>query len=98
MHRHICVATVIYDRENHVRIGRDQGNCIRVVVGKSWECFWTLILPAGQITSEGPYYDSGDSIMAITGGTGQYSGAKGTLKLHPRDRNSSAFDFTYQLN
>ena len=43
---------------------------------------WTTLLPGGQITVEGPYYDDGtDSALAITGGTGRYTGAEGTMLL-----------------
>lgn len=93
----LVFANPVYDAANRARVGRDQGYCIRVAVARSWECFWTLILADGQITSEGPYYDRGDSMMAITGGTGRYAGAKGSLKLHARDAKGSAFDFIYQL-
>jgi hypothetical protein len=93
----LTFANPIFDAANKVEIGSDQGYCVRVVVGKSWECIWTLILKSGQITVEGPFADSGDSTFAITGGTGKYVGAKGTLKLHPRDATPTGYDFTYTL-
>lgn len=93
----LVFANPVYDSANRARVGRDQGYCIRVAVARSWECFWTLILQDGQITSEGPYYDHGDSMMAITGGTGRYAGAKGSLKLHARDAKGSSYDFIYEL-
>jgi hypothetical protein len=55
----------VYDAANKTRIGRDQGDCVRTVVGKAWECFWTVLLPAGQITVEGPY--SGLTIVHLRG-------------------------------
>ena len=79
----------VFDAADKVQVGSDQGFCIRVVVGKSWECFWTLI--------EGPFADEGDSTLAITGGTGKYAGAKGALKLHARDAKPTAYDFDYRL-
>lgn len=87
----------IFDAANKTRVGRDQGNCVRVTVGKAWECYWTVLLPAGQITVEGPFYDVGDSVLAITGGTGAYSGVRGQMKLHARDAKGSAYDFRYGL-
>ena len=51
----------------------------------------------GQITVEGPFLDSGDSLLVVTGGTGKYVGAKGSLKLHPRDATPTGYDFTYDL-
>jgi allene oxide cyclase len=93
----LTFANPVYDAANKSKLGSDQGYCVRVVAGKSWECIWTLLLKGGQITVEGPFYDDGDSLMAVTGGTGQYIGAKGVMKLHPRDAKGSAYDFTYDL-
>jgi allene oxide cyclase len=91
----LTFANPVYDAANKTQLGSDQGYCVRVVAGKSWECFWTLILAGGQITIEGPFYDSGDSVMVVTGGTGKYAGAKGDMKLHARDAKS--YDLTYEL-
>jgi len=93
----LTFANPVFDADDKIQIGSDQGYCVRVVVGKSWECFWTLLLKKGQITVEGPFADAGDSTFAITGGTGKYAGAKGSLKLHPRDATPTGYDFTYVL-
>jgi allene oxide cyclase len=93
----LTFANPVFDSNNKTRVGSDQGYCVRVVAGKSWECFWTLQLQDGQITVEGPFFDTGDSVMAVTGGTGKYAGAKGGMKLHPRDAKGSAYDFIYDL-
>lgn len=93
----LTFANPVFDAANQKQVARDQGFCIRVVPGKSWECFWTLMTPAGQITLEGPFLDSGDSHFTVTGGTGKYAGAKGSMTLHPRDAQSSSYDFTYEL-
>jgi Allene oxide cyclase len=93
----LTFANPIYDAANKTKMGSDQGYCVRVVVGKSWECFWTLLLADGEITVEGPFYDTGDSVMVVTGGTGKYAGAKGAMKLHSRDAKSTSYDFLYEL-
>jgi len=93
----LVFANKVYDAANKVEIGSDQGYCVRTVAGKSWECFWTLVLKAGQITVEGPFMDSGDSLFAVTGGTGKYAGARGSMKLHPRDATPTGYDFDYDL-
>ena len=87
----------VFDKKNAQKVGTDQGYCVRTVVGKSWECFWTLILKGGLITVEGPFYDTGDSVFVVTGGSGKYAGAKGSMKLHWRDAKGTAFDFIYDL-
>jgi allene oxide cyclase len=93
----LVFANKVYDAANKVEVGSDQGYCVRTIAGKSWECFWTLLLKAGQITVEGPFMDSGDSLLAVTGGTGKYAGARGSLKLHPRDATPTGYDFIYDL-
>jgi allene oxide cyclase len=93
----LTFANPVFDAANRTQLGTDQGYCVRVIVGKSWECFWTLSLKDGQITVEGPFNDSGDSLLAVTGGTRAYAGAKGSLQLHARDAKGSAYDFTYDL-
>ena len=93
----LVFANGVFDQANKVQLGTDQGYCVRTIVGKSWECIWTITLKGGQITIEGPFMDAGDSLLAVTGGTGDYAGAKGSMKLHPRDAKSSSYDFTYDL-
>ena len=90
-------ANPVFDAANKVQVGTDQGFCIRVLVGKSWECTWTTTLKDGQITVGGPFKDEGDSLVSVTGGTGKYAGAKGQLKVHPRDAKASSYDFLFEL-
>ncbi len=87
----------IFDAANAGRLGSDQGYCVRLVVRKTYECHLTLLLAAGQLVVDGPFYDDADSIMAVTGGTGAYAGARGAMKLHARDAHGSAFDFGFDL-
>lgn len=78
-------------------IGRDNGWCVRTVVGKTWECIWTATLNDGQITVQGPFQDTGNSVFVVTGGSGAFSGAHGEMNLHPRDAKGSSYDFVYHL-
>jgi allene oxide cyclase len=93
----LTFANPVFDAANKTQVGTDQGYCVRVVTGKSWECFWTLLLKEGEITIEGPFYDDKDSVMAVTGGTGKYAGARGSLSLHARDAKGSSYQFIYEL-
>ena len=93
----LTFANPVFDAANKTQVGTDQGYCVRIVTGKSWECNWTMIMKGGLITIEGPFMDSGDSLFAVTGGTGKYAGAMGQMKLHPRDEKSSSYDFTFDL-
>ncbi|MFN8470067.1 MAG: allene oxide cyclase family protein [Caldilineaceae bacterium] len=90
-------ANPVYDADNQVQVGTDNGSCIRTAAGEAWECIWTLILPDGQITVEGPFYDAKDSMMAVTGGTDAYREVRGQMLLHSRNDQGSEFDFTYTL-
>ena len=87
----------IYDAGNHKQIGNDQGSCVRTKVGVAWECSWTTILPGGSLTVEGPFYDSADSVLAITGGTGTWASARGQMTLHARDAAGSSYDFAFTV-
>jgi allene oxide cyclase len=87
----------VYDASDTTVVGSDGGQCARTVPGTSWECMWTTSLKNGQITVEGPFLDAGDSTLAITGGTGAYRNASGTMDLHARNAQGSAYDFTFHV-
>ncbi|HEV7669720.1 MAG TPA: dirigent protein [Thermoanaerobaculia bacterium] len=93
----LTFANEVFDAANEKKIGSDQGFCVRTAPGTSWECLWTLVLSDGQITVEGPFLDAGDSVLAVTGGTGAYQGAGGEMKLHSRDAKGTEYDFRYEL-
>jgi len=93
----LTFANDIYDAANAKKVGTDNGWCVRTVPGKTWECFWTIFLDGGQITVEGPFLDAGDSVLAVTGGTGKYAGVRGDMALHARDAKGSEYDFVYHL-
>jgi hypothetical protein len=93
----LTFANEVFDAGNANKVGSDNGWCVRTVPGRAWECAWTLILGDGQMTVSGPFLDAGDSVLTITGGTGKHVGAKGMMKLHARDANGSAYDFSYML-
>jgi len=93
----LTFANEIYDEANKTKMGDDNGWCIRTVAGKAWECFWTLTIAEGQITVEGPFLDGKDSVLAVTGGTGEYSSARGDMQLHARNPEGTEYDFKYNL-
>jgi hypothetical protein len=86
----LTFANEIYDETNTTVVGHDNGWCVRTAAGVAWECFWTLTLADGQITVAGPFLDAGDSVLAVTG-------AGGSMALHARDAQGSAYDFVYDL-
>lgn len=93
----LTFANPVFDSANKKQVGSDNGFCIRTVAGAAFECIWTLKLAAGQITSEGPFHDSGDTTMAVTGGTGKFIGAQGEMLLHARDAKGTEYAFKYTL-
>lgn len=93
----LVFANKVYDAANKVQVGSDQGFCVRTAVAKAWECLLTYVTKDGNITTEGLYSDAGDSTWAVTGGTGKYSGARGSMKLHGVDAKPTAIVFTYDL-
>ena len=61
----------VYNVANTKKVGHDEGFCTRVQPSQGiWECLWTTFLKGGQITVQGPYYDTRNSVLSITGGTG----------------------------
>ena len=93
----LTFANDVFDSSDKHKVGSDQGSCVRAVVGKSWECTWTTFLPGGQITVEGPFYDTSNSTVAITGGTGAYRNARGSMELEYHNPAGTEFDFVFNL-
>jgi allene oxide cyclase len=90
----------VFDSTDTKQVGVDNGQCTRTIARTNgvWECFWTVILSAGQITVEGPYHDNGtDTMLAITGGTGAYSEARGQMRLHVHSNSPLEYDFFYEV-
>lgn len=87
----------LFDAANAKKVGTDQGYCVRVAKGVAWECTWTNVFAEGNLAVAGTFYDKGDSTMAITGGTGAYAGARGSMKLHARNPEASEYDFTFEI-
>lgn len=93
----LTFANEVYDADNTDKVGTDQGFCIRTETGKGYECNWTTFLADGQITVEGPFFDTTASTLAITGGTGSYADAKGTMDLSAANADATEFKFVFNL-
>lgn len=93
----LTFANDVYDEANTAKVGSDNGFCIRTVPAKAWECYFTVSLAEGQVTVEGPFLDGQDSTLAVTGGTGEYKGARGDMLLHQRNKEGTEFDFKFDL-
>jgi allene oxide cyclase len=91
----------VFNAADTHQVATDNGYCVRTVAtGKTeWECTWTTLLPGGDVTVEGPFYDDGtNTMLTITGGTGKYTGAEGHMLLHARGNPvGSEFDFVFHL-
>ncbi len=88
----------VFNAANTAQVGHDEGFCMRLnVTTGTWECLWTTFLPRGQITVQGPFYDTHDSTLSITGGTGAYRNVRGQMHLHAID-NSQEYDFVFHLS
>ena len=87
----------VFDTANKKQVGHDEGFCVRLQVKLGiWECLWTTFLKGGQITVQGPFYDTRNSVLSITGGTGAYEGARGQMNLNSRN-GGKEFDFIFHL-
>lgn len=92
----LTFANEVFDAADQTKVGTDNGYCLRTVAGTAYECNWTTFLAGGQITVEGPFFDAKDSVLAITGGTGRYRGARGEMELHSRN-NGAKFAFVFHI-
>jgi allene oxide cyclase len=88
----------VFNAADSQQVGRDQGYCIRIKkVDGSYECNWTTFLENGHITVEGPFFDTKNSRLAITGGTGAYRDARGVMELQSR-AGGTKFDFIFHFS
>jgi hypothetical protein len=93
----LTFANDVFDEANVKKVGRDQGDCVRINVTEgSWECRWILFVKGGALTVEGPFYDAKNSTLIITGGRGIYAGAGGSMQLKLR-ASGTEFDFIYKI-
>jgi hypothetical protein len=87
----------VYDETNTTRVGHDQGECTRInVTDGSWECHWITFLKGGAITVEGPFYDTENSVLPITGGRGKFKDASGSMKLSAL-ASGTEYDFVFTV-
>lgn len=63
-----------------------QGHCVETVASDGFiaECFFTYIFDDGSLTANGPFnFDPEDgvlpTVLAVTGGTGEYAGTVGEV-------------------
>ena len=88
----------VYDESDSNVVGTDQGECVRIdPAAGSWECRWITILDGGTIAVEGQFLDTANTTVAITGGTGSYSKARGEMDLVSRN-GGTEFDFIFHLH
>jgi allene oxide cyclase len=88
----------IFNASDTKQVGHDEGFCTRLDPKQGvWECLWTTFLKGGQITVQGPFYDTKNSTLSITGGTGAYKHDRGQMKLKSLD-GGKKYDFAFQLS
>jgi hypothetical protein len=95
----LTFANPLFDKTNTTKVGTDQGYCIRVAAGESWQCQWTAFLADGQITVAGAFFDTKESTVAIIGGAGAFKNATGEMALGFRDVPAPKveYDFVYTV-
>jgi allene oxide cyclase len=87
----------IFNAGDTTQVGHDEGFCTRLDPKKGvWECLWTTFLKGGQITVQGPFYDTRNSTLSITGGTGAYKNARGQMNLKSLD-GGKKYDFVFEV-
>jgi allene oxide cyclase len=88
----------VFDAADKKQVGHDEGFCTRIAPKQGiWECLWTTFLAGGQITVQGPFYDTRNSVLSITGGTGSYRDNRGEMVLRSRN-GGKEYDFIFKLS
>jgi hypothetical protein len=88
----------VFNAADKKQVGHDEGFCTRLAPKQGiWECLWTTFLSAGQITVQGPFYDTSNSTLSITGGTGAYRNSRGEMPLVSR-KGGTEYDFIFKLS
>lgn len=88
----------VYDETDTSIAGKDQGECVRIdPKAGSWECTWITWVSGGSLTVEGAFYDTKDSTLAITGGTGTYKDATGEMQLVSKN-GGTEYDFIFNVS
>jgi allene oxide cyclase-like protein len=93
----LTFANDVFDENNEDKVGRDQGDCVRINPSDgSWECRWITFLKGGAITVEGPVFDAKPSVLVITGGRGKYKDARGSMELSALE-DGTGYNFTFHV-
>lgn len=71
----------LFDRRTRKVIGRAELVCTFVDAKRSRSCRGSYILPRGKIMVAGPLQYRQFYVLAVTGGTGLYDNARGTLSV-----------------
>jgi allene oxide cyclase len=88
----------VFNRADKKQVGHDEGFCTRIAPKQGiWECLWTTFVKGGQITVQGPFYDTRNSVLSITGGTGAYRNSRGQMRLLSRN-GGKEYDFIFKLS
>eukprot|EP00752_Nemacystus_decipiens_P016743 g14981.t1 len=78
----------LIDEVEDETIGYNQGHCVETVISTGFiaECFFTYVFEDGSLTANGPFNFNADegvlpSMLAVTGGTGEFLGARGEVAV-----------------
>ena len=93
----------IFDARRSRQVGDGRGDCVAVRAREvqnappqlTFECDVTFVLGGSLITTEGPFAPPGQrSVVAVTGGTGPYRNARGTMTAISEE---AGFTFVFRL-
>jgi hypothetical protein len=88
-----------FDAADKNQVGNVSGTCLNTS-NTVEECHFTLILPKGQITVEGPFISGNTTAtFAITGGTGIYDEIKGeVVQTTVKTATGTEFDLVFDVD
>jgi hypothetical protein len=75
-------SSIEFDAKDRHKVGTDDGFCFRTSPAKGVSvCVLTFTFAKGTIITTGNLLDEGVSKLAVTGGTGVYSGSRGSITI-----------------
>jgi hypothetical protein len=85
----LILTGVDFDASGRNRLGRSYLSCTFVGRG-AMSCAGTIDLSDGQLTIQGVAHDQKTTVVAVTGGTRRYAGARGTMRVSETGQRETA--------
>jgi hypothetical protein len=90
-------SNLLFDPVSNRQLGRTHGWCTVTLPGENAVglCFFSFLLENGTVSGQGPFpFNDNPVTLALTGGTGDYAGAHGTMTYTSGEGDNSSWTLT----